>query len=203
MQWEQPRFSSMFPGRRCCSAVGGVVATIVCIVLTLRKVGRETTRSLLTQTLSQDESNSTRKGKFITRFRIAVAFTLIGLVLLLASAFHLMPQVAGFFGAGLTLLVASLCYLSHWLRRGNRRTIQGTGFWSLSKLGFRNSTYRPSRTVLCVTLIASAAFIVVAVDAFRRSVLRSLTRSQEWLPLPPNHCCHFSRSKHTPLDANR
>jgi hypothetical protein len=39
----------------------------------------------------------------------------------------------------------------------------------MSQLGFRNATYRPARTVLCVTLIASAAFIIVAVDAFRRS----------------------------------
>ena len=39
----------------------------------------------------------------------------------------------------------------------------------MSQIGFRNTTYRPARTVLCVTLIASAAFIIVAVDAFRRS----------------------------------
>jgi hypothetical protein len=39
----------------------------------------------------------------------------------------------------------------------------------MSQMGFRNTTYRPARTVLCVTLIASAAFIIVAVDAFRRS----------------------------------
>jgi hypothetical protein len=32
----------------------------------------------------------------------------------------------------------------------------------------RNATYRPGRSVLCITLIASAAFIIVAVDAFRR-----------------------------------
>ncbi|MCA1618780.1 MAG: FtsX-like permease family protein [Acidobacteria bacterium] len=30
------------------------------------------------------------------------------------------------------------------------------------------ATYRPGRSVLCITLIASAAFIIVAVDAFRR-----------------------------------
>jgi hypothetical protein len=32
----------------------------------------------------------------------------------------------------------------------------------------RNATYRPGRSVLCITLIAAAAFIIVAVDAFRR-----------------------------------
>jgi hypothetical protein len=32
----------------------------------------------------------------------------------------------------------------------------------------RNATYRPGRSVLCITLIAAAAFIIIAVDAFRR-----------------------------------
>jgi len=95
---------------------------------------------------------------------------------LFASAFHAIPPVAGFFGAGLTLLIACLYYLSAWLRRTDRGTIHGTGFWSLSLLGVRNSTYRPGRTVLCVSLIASAAFIVVAVDAFRRSGPEALDR---------------------------
>jgi hypothetical protein len=35
-------------------------------------------------------------------------------------------------------------------------------------LGFRNASSRPGRTVLCIALIASAAFIIVSVDAFRR-----------------------------------
>jgi ABC-type antimicrobial peptide transport system permease subunit len=79
------------------------------------------------------------------------------------------PQAAGFFGGGVLLLVASVCFLAGWLRRRNRKAIHGTGWWTISLLGFRNAAYRPSRTVLCVTLIASAAFIIVAVDAFRRS----------------------------------
>jgi putative ABC transport system permease protein len=36
-------------------------------------------------------------------------------------------------------------------------------------MGFRNTTYRPSRSVLCITLIALSTFIIVAVDAFRRN----------------------------------
>ncbi|HXS02400.1 MAG TPA: FtsX-like permease family protein, partial [Pyrinomonadaceae bacterium] len=51
----------------------------------------------------------------------------------------------------------------------NRPPIQGSGWWTIARLGIRNATYRPGRTVLCITLIASAAFIIVAVDAFRRS----------------------------------
>jgi ABC-type antimicrobial peptide transport system permease subunit len=46
----------------------------------------------------------------------------------------------------------------------------------MTQLGFRNTTYRPARTVLCVALIASAAFIIVAVDAFRRSGMPPLDK---------------------------
>ena len=65
------------------------------------------------------------------------------------------------------LLVAFLCYQSAWLRRDGGRPIDGAGWWSVSRLGFRNATYRPGRSVLCIALIASAAFIIVSVDAFR------------------------------------
>ena len=37
----------------------------------------------------------------------------------------------------------------------------------MSQVGFRNASYRPGRSVLCIALIASASFIIVAVDAFR------------------------------------
>jgi hypothetical protein len=37
----------------------------------------------------------------------------------------------------------------------------------LWRFGFRNASFRPSRSVLSATLIAAAAFIIVSVDAFR------------------------------------
>jgi putative ABC transport system permease protein len=61
-----------------------------------------------------------------------------------------------------------LFYQSAWLRKSDRRTIQGVGWPAVSRMGFRNTTYRPSRSVLCITLIAFSTFIIVAVDAFRR-----------------------------------
>src|SRR4029078_4185295 len=78
-------------------------------------------------------------------------------------------QVAAVVGGGCIVLVAGVLFLSSWLKRSKRPLIQGSGWWTIARLGFRNATYRPGRTVLCITLIASAAFIIVAVDAFRRS----------------------------------
>lgn len=114
-----------------------------------------------------DNTDMIRKRKSSV-FLLAVAAAIIGLGLLIAGGLKLVPQVAGFFGGGVVLLVSGICFLSVWLRSGHR-AIRRSGWWAISQLGFRNTTYRPARTVLCVTLIASAAFIIVAVDAFRRS----------------------------------
>ena len=39
---------------------------------------------------------------------------------------------------------------------------------AVSRLGLRNATYRPGRSVLSMAVIASATFILISVDAFRR-----------------------------------
>ena len=159
-------------------AAGGVLAAMGCIFFTLRRLGRSSTRGLLAGSVTSEEFS--RKGAkaqrrtYLGAFAplretfFAIALTIIGLSLLLAGSFHLIPQAAAFFGGGVVLLVAAVSYLSSWLRR-KKKPIQGAGWWSIARLGFRNATYRPGRTVLCITLIASAAFIIVAVDSFRRS----------------------------------
>ena len=73
-----------------------------------------------------------------------------------------------FFGAGASLLAASLSLFSSWLRARDVRVVSGRGAWAVSKLGFRSAASRPSRSVLSAALIAAAAFIIVSVDAFRR-----------------------------------
>ena len=147
-------------------AVGGIAAAVICVFLTLRRLGRSSTRALISG--NTNDTDNFREGRRST-FLIAIIATVISVGLLLAGGLKLIPQVAGFFGGGVMLLVAGICFLSVWLRRRRSATIRQPGWWAMSQMGFRNTTYRPTRTVLCVTLIASAAFIIVAVDAFRRS----------------------------------
>jgi len=164
-------------------AVAGLVAALVCIVWTLRRVGKESTRSLLTGTLSRDGETRGRgdtvknarspyprfsvSPRLFSALRVAVALSLLGFLLLIAAALNFVGQVAGFFGSATFLLAAFLCYQSAWLRRGGGKSINGAGWWAVARLGFRNATYRPGRSVLCIALIASAAFIIVSVDSFR------------------------------------
>jgi ABC-type antimicrobial peptide transport system permease subunit len=166
-------------------AASGVVAALICIGLTLRSIAKASARSLLLGTSSRnagtrrrgeaEKGGGDRSRRLITVARIAFVLMALGVGLLLAAAFGKVGQVAGFFGGGILLLVGLLGYQSVWLQRGKRKPISGTGWWPVSRLGLRNTTYRPSRSILCVALIASAVFIIVAVDAFRRDSQNGLS----------------------------
>jgi hypothetical protein len=151
---------------------GGVVAALLCIVWTLRGLRRASARSLLAGAREWETKagESSRRASVFSSRRLLVpaAALAAGVGLVAAAAFGALGQAAGFFGGGALLLVALLGFQSAWLRGRGRGTIGGGGWRAVSRLGMRNATYRPGRSVLCITLIASAAFIIVAVDAFRR-----------------------------------
>ncbi|HEV7746482.1 MAG TPA: ABC transporter permease [Pyrinomonadaceae bacterium] len=152
-------------------AAGGIIAALLCVVWTLRGLGKKSTRSLLsgaTNEAARARSRGPRGGRrFFTSFGVGTVLGILGLGLLLTAALQLLNQVAGFFGGGTLLLSAALCFQSAWLRKAKGKSIGNPGWWSISQLGFRNATSRPGRSVLCIALIASAAFIIVAVDSFR------------------------------------
>ncbi|MBX3277458.1 MAG: FtsX-like permease family protein [Acidobacteria bacterium] len=151
-------------------ATGGIITAALCIVLTLRGLLPASPRSLLTGSL-ENVSRSTARGtirKFFSAKRLALVCGAAGLALLFAGMLKVIGQAGGFFGAGSLLLVAGLCLWSIWLQRENRPLLSGQGAWTLIRLGFRNATFRPGRSVLCIALVAAATFILVAVDAFRR-----------------------------------
>jgi ABC-type lipoprotein release transport system permease subunit len=161
-------------------AAGGVLASLACIVWTLRSLSRHSTRSLLSGSALNnprparraDEQGAISFARHVSALvnarRAAIVLGLAGLCLLLAAALNLTGQVAGFFGGGTLLLIALLCFQSAWLRGGRPGSIGGSGWRPVMHLGVRNATHRPGRSVLCITLIASAAFLIVAVDSFRR-----------------------------------
>jgi putative ABC transport system permease protein len=148
-------------------ALAGVLAAALCVVFSLRAVARMTPRSLLTaQTLDAGASVDDRRARHSRLIGFALAFA--GVLMLAAGFFMRDAQGGLFFGAGASLLVASMFLLSAWLRARDVRPIRGRGRLPVAKLGFRSAAFHPSRSVLSATLIAAAAFIIVSVDAFRR-----------------------------------
>lgn len=156
-------------------AVSGVLVSLLCIIWTLRGVARASPRSLLTGSVESAEGS--RKRGIAGARLMAIVCGVAGLALFAAALLKVIGEVAGFFGAGFLLLLAALSIFSLWLRGRRRSVIAGQGLWPLLRLGMRNATFRPGRSVLCMALIGAATFIIIAVDAFRRdSAVTSLDR---------------------------
>jgi putative ABC transport system permease protein len=164
------------PASIVLGAVGGIVAALVCVALTLRGLNKYSARSLLAGSVAVSQNVETRRSHSVWSLRLAIVFTLLGVVLILASSARLLGQTAGFFAGGTLLLGALLSYQSAWLRRGRVARLSVRGWWPIGRLGFRNTSYRPGRSILCIALIAAAVFIIVAVDSFRHRA----TTTVEW-----------------------
>src|SRR5262249_28329646 len=70
--------------------------------------------------------------------------------------------------SGALLLTACLAGVWAWMRGTRHRTAGGHGWWAVARLGVRNAARHPARSLLTAGLLASAAFLSVAVEAFRR-----------------------------------
>jgi ABC-type lipoprotein release transport system permease subunit len=136
-------------------AAAGMVAGLGSTAWTLRGLEPVTPRGLVAG------AEKHRSGKWALLAGSSAA--LITILLLAAALARKLDQAAGFFSAGSLLLIASLCFESAWLRSRSLAAISGR-----ITLGVRSATCRPGRSLLCIALIASATFVIVSLDAFRR-----------------------------------
>jgi putative ABC transport system permease protein len=145
-------------------ALAVVAISVASIWWSLRALATASARSLLK---GSDPLFTNNQGG-VRLLYAGVGAGVLAVALLAASALDVIPRVAGFFGAGALSLIALLCLASVWLRRGRWRALHGHGLWAVWRLGWRNTAYRPARSVLCIALIAFATFVIVAVEAFKR-----------------------------------
>jgi putative ABC transport system permease protein len=146
---------------------GGMIAALVCVLVSLRAVGRRSPRALLgahsiEEPAGIDPARSRRRSK-IGATLVVAAFALLTLGFVSPAV-----QAGTFFGASAALLAGFFFFMSAWLSAREPEAIVGHGSWTVSRLGLRGAAFRPARSVLSAALVASAAFIIVSVDAFRR-----------------------------------
>ena len=149
--------------------VGGMLAAVISIAWTLRGVAAATPRALISGSLP-DAAGRRGEGSRASGLarRAPAVLGLVGAVVAAATRAGLVDDTAGFFGAGLLFLAALLTLAWVLLGQPDRQGVAAPTAWSVSRVGLRNATARPGRSVLCITLIAFAAFIIVAVDAFHK-----------------------------------
>lgn len=154
------------PGALAAGAAGGLIAAAVTLFVTLRRLGTSAPRDLLSglALLASPRTRPVRVGPW-ARLTIGVA---LALALAAAGALGAIGATAAFFAAGGVLLVALLLSASAWLRRPDRALLAGQGPMAVARLGVRQASANPGRSVLSIALIAFATFVIVSVGAFRR-----------------------------------
>ncbi len=146
-------------------AAAGIAVSFATIAWALRNLSRNSPRLSMAGVL-ESEPNLRRR---VRALKAVSAMSLVaGIAVLSASALKGIPQLEGFFGAGMLLLITMLCACALYLRRSHPSPICGTGLSACLRMGIRNAACRPGRSLVCIALIASATFIIVSTEAFRR-----------------------------------
>ncbi len=157
------------PASLAGGALGGVAASMACIWLSLRSLSAVSERRLLTGQIRSETADVLRGRRKGGWHSIAAAgLALLGAVLIASAAAGLIERASAFFSAGMALLASCLLLSALWLAQPASNGLGGRGWASLGRLGLRNAMYRPARSVASMAMIASATFILIAVDTFRK-----------------------------------
>jgi ABC-type lipoprotein release transport system permease subunit len=135
---------------------GGVLVALAWIIWTLRALRSWSPRALLAAAIVRGPVRRSKPW-------VALLAAVTAVALLATAGAGLVSQTAGFFGGGVLLLVGVLAGIRVWVSKGGALPLTG-----VNRLGFRNVAWRPGRSVLSIALIASATFLIVAVEAFRK-----------------------------------
>ena len=150
--------------------VAAVLVSLLTVAWAVRVLGRVAPRALL-QGQTTDESQP--GGPVRRRWSVWVGgVSLVGAVGCLVGGWFVRDheaQAGTFFGSGMLLLTAGLAGLGMWMGGSRHGTVSGHGAAAVARLGVRNAARHRSRSLLTAGLLASAAFLLVGVESFRRS----------------------------------
>jgi len=154
------------------SLVIGFVVTVlmaaVAIFLSCRSLVTVPPPALLrgeTTRVKLDLSKRRRLGSWIAGFSFVIGVSLIAAGGAIANPDF---RSMSFFGGGALLLTSMLSAMNLWMKRERHGVIAGRGTSALARLSVRNATRHPRRSLLTASLLAAAAFLLVAVESFRR-----------------------------------
>ncbi len=155
-------------------ALGSVVAVLVvalAILVTVRRLVRRPPIELLAEAPAAIRaSTGAGRWRLLAAGAMVIAFGLLGTGLLKVR--ELSPAVA--LGGGAFLLVAGLAAFAARLRRAVFSPFR-PGPSGLVRMALRNCAWNPGRSMLAVSLVASATFVIVAVAASRGAGTEDLT----------------------------
>lgn len=153
------------------STVSWVVA-MATLALTVRSIVRVDARSLLTGRDQDQSATTSQKGKTRRVSRLRIAAISLGVLAVIVAALGAQAggqaAAGGFVGGGMLLLVAALTLVYTRLKQPHLRSNDSvTTLSSYRSLATRNAARHPLRSTLTIGLMATAAFLIIAITAFR------------------------------------
>ncbi|PQO38977.1 hypothetical protein C5Y96_03645 [Blastopirellula marina] len=158
------------PSSLVIGLVSGSLVCLLTIVFGMRGLKKLSVRGLLQGSTTDTQTTFGKRSRWALFAGIACAVGAVGLSFL-AAGLGGEAQAGAFFGSGALVLTACLLLLWHALRRGVGSGHEGT--FTLGQLALSNAARNPGRSTLTIGLIASAAFLIVAIGAFRLSPTES------------------------------
>jgi ABC-type lipoprotein release transport system permease subunit len=148
----------------CIGFAAGVIVAAGSMIWSVRGLARRAPRSLLAGAIQERSRSSLRRGAD----RVAGTFFLIAVaVAAYAAVGRGEKQALWFFLSGAAMMAAGLSALLIILRSDPQSIIHRPGAVSLVRLGLRGAPRNVQRSMLTAGLIASAAFVILSLQAFR------------------------------------
>jgi ABC-type antimicrobial peptide transport system permease subunit len=147
-----------------------LVVSVLTILWAVRVLAKASPRALLAGMTTPESTAGVTQRPPRWSVWIAIVAGVGALALVVAGRFvqgH-EEQAGTFFGSGALLLTACLAGVWAWMRGTRHRHLVEQGGGALARLGVRNAARHPVRSLLTVGLLASAVFVVVAVESFHR-----------------------------------
>jgi ABC-type antimicrobial peptide transport system permease subunit len=152
----------------------GVLVSLATIALALRALQRLSVRRLLGGQASESDlgvpiGKSAAKSRRFAWSGVLLWGGLVLAVVSVAAAMNLTDeaQASAFFGSAAFVLIALLALTRRRLAAARFGSLVEAGRGRVAVLAIRNAGRNPGRSTLTIGLVAAAAFLIVAVSAFR------------------------------------
>ena len=145
-----------------------IIVSVLTIVFALRSIPRRVpTTALLRGVSSSEHDAQASAGRKSTCLRVVLT-SIIAIAALSPDCFSTNPKrgAGAFFTAGAAFLTVGLMLLRRRLAADEAASNPDL---SVPQLGVRNAARNPTRSMLTAGLLASATFLLVAVESFRRT----------------------------------
>jgi len=149
----------------------GVLVSLTTIAVALRALGKMSVRRLLGGQASESDAvaiGSTTARRFSWSAVLLWGGLVLGLVAVVAGIkLSDEAQAGAFFGSAAFVLIALLALTRRRLAAARIGSLITSGGARVAVLAVRNAGRNPGRSTLTIGLVAAAAFLIVAVSAFR------------------------------------